>query len=137
VEQYNTPQDLKTQQLGPFDLEISRNLPPNRVTDEKAPVTLLVPDHPVLNTPNKITAADFDGWVQERGLNFPAQWDAQNYTAILACSDAGEKPLTSGLLVVHYGNGWFVYTGLSFFRQLPAGVPGAYRLCANLISLGK
>ena len=137
VEQYNTPQDLKTQQLGPYDLEISRNLPANRVTDEKAPVTLLVPDHPVLNTPNKITAADFDGWVQERGLNFPAQWDAQHYTAILACSDAGEKPLTSGLLVVHYGKGWFVYTGLSFFRQLPAGVPGAYRLFANLISLGK
>jgi hypothetical protein len=137
VEQYNTPNDLKTTQLGPYDLALSRNLPANRVTDEKAPVTLLAPDHPVLTGPNRITQADFDGWVQERGLNFPSEWDADHYTSILACSDAGEAPLKSGLLVAQVGKGYFVYTGLSFFRQLPAGVPGAYRLFANLISLGK
>ena len=87
--------------------------------------------------PNHITAADFDGWVQERGLNFPREWDHDHFTALLACSDPGEEPLTSGLLVAHDGKGYFVYTGLSFFRQLPAGVPGAYRLFANLVSLGK
>jgi LmbE family N-acetylglucosaminyl deacetylase len=135
VEQYNTPQGLKTPRLGPYELQISPNLPPNRVTDETAPVTLLAPDHPAVTTPNRLTAADFDGWVQERGLNFPAVWDETHYTPILACSDAGEAPLKSGLLVTQYGKGWFVYTGLSFFRQLPAGVPGAYRLFANLVSL--
>jgi LmbE family N-acetylglucosaminyl deacetylase len=137
IEQYNTPGGLQTTTLGPYDLELSRDLPHNRVTDESAPVTLLAPDHPALTGPNRITSADFDGWVQERGLNFPSQWDADHYTSILACSDAGEAPLKSGLLIAHDGKGYFVYTGLSFFRQLPAGVPGAYRLFANLISLGK
>ena len=98
---------------------------------------VLAPDHPAFHTPNAITAADFDGWVQERGLDFPSEWDSQHLTALLACSDRGEAPLKSGLLVGKYGNGYFVYTGLSFFRQLPAGVPGAYRLFANLVSLGK
>ena len=96
-----------------------------------------MPDHPAFNVPNKITAADFDGWVQERGLNFPSEWDKDHWTSLLACSDPGEAPLTSGLLVANHGKGYFVYTGLSFFRQLPAGVPGAYRLFANLLSLGK
>jgi LmbE family N-acetylglucosaminyl deacetylase len=137
VEQYNTPNGLRTPQLGPFPITLSGDLPGHRVTNEKSPVTLLVPDHPAFNTPNKIVPADFDGWVQERGLNFPDQWDRQNYTALLACSDPGEAPLTSGLLVAHVGKGYFVYTGISFFRQLPAGVPGAYRLFANLVSLGK
>ena len=108
----------------------------DRVTDETAPVTFLAPDHPVLNTPNKITSADFDGWVQERGIYFPNQWD-DHFTPILACNDPGESPLKGGLLVAQYGKGYFVYTGLVFFRELPAGVPGAYRLFANLISLGK
>lgn len=137
VVQYNTPNELKVSRLAPFDLELSRDLPHNRVTNEKAPVTLLAPDHPAFNTPNKITPADFDGWVQERGLNFPSQWDHEHFTALLACSDPGEAPLASGLLVANCGQGHFVYTGLSFFRQLPAGVPGAYRLFANLVSLGK
>jgi hypothetical protein len=89
-----------------------------------------------LTTPNRITQADFDGWVQERGLYFPGEWGDQ-FTPILACNDPGETPLKGGLLVARYGQGYFVYTGLAWFRQLPAGVPGAYRLFANLVSLGK
>jgi LmbE family N-acetylglucosaminyl deacetylase len=137
IVQYNTPSRSATPQLGPFDIKLSGDLPHNRVTNENAPVTLLVPDHPAFNTPNKIVPADFDGWVQERGLNFPSEWDKTHYTALLSCSDPGEAPLTSGLLVAHYGQGYFVYTGISWFRQLPAGVPGAFRLFANLVSLGK
>jgi LmbE family N-acetylglucosaminyl deacetylase len=132
VAQYNRPDGLKTSKLAPFDLHLSGD----RVTDETAPVTFLAPQHPVLNTPNKITSADFDGWIQERGIYFPNQWD-EHFTPILACSDPGEPPLKGGLLVAQYGKGCFVYTGLVFFRELPAGVPGAYRLFANLISLGK
>ncbi len=133
IEQYNRPgNDLKTDQLAPYSLRLSGD----RVTDENAPMTFLAPDHPVLNTPNKITQADFEGWVQERGIYFPNQWD-EHFTPILACNDPGESPLKGGLLVAQYGKGWFVYTGLVFFRELPAGVPGAYRLFANLISLGK
>jgi hypothetical protein len=137
VEQYNTPNTLKTQELAPYELKLDRSLPRFRVTDEKAPVTILAPDHPVLNAPNRIAPADFDGWVQERGLDFASEWDTAHFTPILACSDAGEAPLKGGLLVAQYGRGYFVYTGLSFFRQLPAGVPGAYRLFANLVSLGR
>jgi LmbE family N-acetylglucosaminyl deacetylase len=137
IEQYNTPTGLKTTTLAPYDLKLSRDLPHNRVTDENAPITLLVPDHPIFNTPNKITAADFNGWVQERGLNFASEWDTTHLTPLIACNDIGEAPLKGGLLVAQYGKGYFVYTGLSWFRQLPAGVPGAYRLFANLISLGK
>lgn len=132
VAQYNRPDGLKTDRLAPYDLKIA-NL---RVTDETAAVTLLAPDHPVLNTPNKITSADFAGWVQERGIYFPSEWST-NFTPILACHDPGEEPLKGSLLVAKYGQGYFVYTGLVFFRQLPAGVPGAYRLFANLVSLGK
>jgi hypothetical protein len=132
VEQYNRPDNLKTDKLTPYDLRLSGE----RVTDENAPVTFLAPDHPVLNTPNKITKVDFEGWVQERGLYFPSQCD-EHFTPILACNDPGESPLNGGLLVAQYGRGYFVYTSLVFFRQLPAGVPGAYRLFANLVSLGK
>jgi hypothetical protein len=132
IEQYNNPNGLQTNQLAPFQLRLSQE----RVTDETAAVTLLAPDHPVLTTPNKITSADFEGWVQERGLYFPNQWD-EHFTPILACSDPGEAPLRGGLLVAKLGKGYFVYTGLAWFRQLPAGVPGAYRLFANLVSLGK
>jgi LmbE family N-acetylglucosaminyl deacetylase len=137
VEQYNTPGGLQTDQLAPFPLKLSRDLPRYRVTDENAPVALLVPGHPAFNVPNRIGPADFDGWVQERGLDFASEWDAGNLTALVACNDVGEPPLKGGLLVARYGRGYFVYTGLSFFRQLPAGVPGAYRLFANLVSLGK
>ncbi len=138
IEQYNRPgRELKTTQLGPYPLSIEGPAPRLRVTDENAPVTFLAPGHPVLNTPNKISAADFAGWVQERGTYFPSSWDEAHYTAVLAMNDPGEAPLKGSLLVAPCGRGWFVYTGLVFFRQLPAGVPGAYRLFANLISLGK
>ena len=131
IEQYNRPNDLKTSKLAPFDLRLSND----RVTDETAAMTFLVPEHPALTTPNKITSADFEGWVQERGIYFPNQWD-EHFTPLLACNDPGESPLKGGLLVAQYGRGYFVYTGLAWFRQLPAGVPGAYRLFANLVSLG-
>jgi len=132
VAQYNTLDRLSETWLAPFVLHLSRD----RVTDEHAPVTILAPGHPVLTTPNQITPADFDGWVQERGLYFPDRWD-ERFTPILACSDPGEAPLKGGLLVARHGNGYFVYTSLAWFRQLPEGVPGAYRLFANLVSLGK
>ena len=102
-----------------------------------APVTVLAPEHPALTTPNRIGKADFDGWVQERGAYFPSTWDKEHYQPIFAMSDPGEAPLQSSLLVARHGKGYYVYTGLAFFRQLPAGVPGAYRLFANLVSLGK
>ena len=135
VAQYNRPNGLDKSPLGPYPLSIQGNAPQLRVTDETAPVTFLAPDHPALNTPNKITAADFAGWIQERGAYFPSSWDQTHYTSILAMNDLGEAPLRSSLLVARHGKGYFVYTGLSFFRQLPAGVPGAYRLFANLISM--
>ncbi len=133
IEQYNRPSnDFKPDEFAPYRLRLSNE----RVTDETAAVTFLAPDHPVLNTPNKITSADFDGWIQERGIYFPNQWD-EHFTPILACSDPGESPLKGSLLVAPYGEGYVVYTGLVFFRELPAGVPGAYRLFANIVSLGK
>jgi len=132
VAQYNTLDGLLPGWLAPFRLRLSRD----RVTDEHAPVTILAPEHPVLTTPNRITAADFEGWVQERGLYVPDQWD-ERFTPILASGDAGEPPLKGGLLVARHGKGYFVYTSLAWFRQLPEAVPGAYRLFANLASLGK
>ena len=132
VAQYNTLAELKTDQLGPYPLEISRD----RVTDENAEVRILAPDHPLMTTPNKITSKDFEGWVQERGLYFPKKWDPA-WTAILSSNDSKEKPLDGGLLVAKSGKGFFIYTSYSWFRQLPAGVPGAYRLVANMLSLGK
>jgi LmbE family N-acetylglucosaminyl deacetylase len=131
---YNRPTQRgpSVMQLAPYTLAISGE----RVTDETAEMTLLVPDHPVFNTPNKIVPADFDGWVQERGAYFASQWDP-HFTPLLACHDPGEQPLKGSLLVAQCGQGWFVYTALSWFRQLPDGVPGAYRLFANLVSLGK
>ena len=137
VEQYNTPGGLKSQELAPYDLKLSRDLPRFRVTDEDSAVTLLVPDHPAFRAPNRIGSDDFTGWVQERGLDFASEWDGAHLVPLITCSDPGEAPLRGGLLVARYGKGYFVYTGLSFFRQLPAGVPGAYRLFANLVSLGK
>jgi hypothetical protein len=132
IMQYNRPEGLKANFLAPFDLTLSGQ----RVTNENAPVTVLAAEHPALNVPNKITGADFEGWVQERGVYFPTQWD-ERFTPLLASGDPGEEPLKGGLLVAGHGRGHFVYTGLAFFRQLPAGVPGAYRLFANLVSLGK
>ena len=129
--QYNTTNDLLT-----GDLPVAFNLSRGRVTNEASPVQLVAPDHPMLTTPNRITSADFDDWVQERGLYFAGDWD-ERFVPILAMSDPGEAPLEGSLLVAPHGEGYVVYTGLSFFRQLPAGVPGAFRLFANLISLGK
>ena len=99
-------------------------------------MTFLAPDNPVLNTPNKITAADFDNWVQERSIYLPDQWDS-HFVQVLGAADPGESPPNSALLVADDGKGHWVYTSLVFFRQLPAGNPGAYRLFANLLSLGK
>lgn len=132
VAQYNRPNNLDDVKIAPYDLHLSGD----RVTDETAPVTFLAPGNPVLNIPNKITEADFNDWIQERGIYFPDRWD-ERFTPVLACHDPGEEPLKGSLLVAQCGKGYFVYTGLVFFRELPAGVPGAYRLFANLVSLGK
>ena len=131
VVQYNTSQDLVTEELGPFPLKLSRD----RVTVEEAPVTIATPDHPLLLAPNRIGPADFAGWVQERGLYFPGSWDSRYQTPI-ATNDPGEPAKPGALLFARHGKGAYVYTGLAFFRQLPAGVPGAYRLFANLVSAG-
>ena len=108
----------------------------NRVTDEKATVNFLLPEHAVLNYPNKITAKDFDNWVQERGIYFADQADAA-YEMPLGMADPNEKEQKGSLIIASHGKGKFVYTGLVFFRELPAGVPGAYRLLANIIALNK
>jgi hypothetical protein len=132
IVQYNTNNNLGNvkSRIGPFPFNISRN----RVTDERAPVVFLQPDHPVLNTPNKITLADFEGWIQERGIYFADALD-QHYAAPLGMSDNGEQQQKGSLIIADHGKGKFVYTGLVFFRELPAGVPGAYRLMANIIAL--
>jgi hypothetical protein len=109
--------------------------PHGRVTDENAPVRMLDPTHPVFTAPNRITESDWAGWVQERGLYFAETWDPA-YTPLLETGDPGETPLRGGLLVARHGAGTYVYTGLAFFRQFPEGVPGAYRLFANLLALG-
>ncbi len=132
IVQYNNSYRLVNEHFAPFDLHLSHD----RVTVEQAEVQILQPDHQVVNYPNKITSRDFEGWVQERGLYFPDQWSDQ-YTPIFSCHDPGEEPLKGALLVAKYGKGYYAYTGFSFFRELPAGVPGAYRLFANLIALGK
>ena len=129
VVQYNVGRELVTDQLGPLPFKLSRD----RVTEENAAVELTAPDHPLLTTPNRIAAADFDGWVQERGLYFPSEWDA-GYQTVIATHDAGEKPLAGAILFARHGKGAYVHTSLAFFRQLPAGVPGAIRLFANLLA---
>lgn len=120
--------------FAPYPLRIS--FPHDRVTDETAPVTILQPDHPAFGVPHRIGRRDWDGWPQERGLYFAGSWD-EAYVPLLELSDPGMPPLRGGLLVARYGRGTYVYTGLSFFRALPAGVPGAYRLFLNLLALGR
>jgi LmbE family N-acetylglucosaminyl deacetylase len=120
--------------FAPFTLDIAR--PHDRITDETAAVTLLDPAHPVFHTPNEIGPEDWNGWVQERGLYFAHTWDP-SYVPLLSMADPGGPPLKGGLLIAPLGKGHYVYTGLAFFRQLPAGVPGAYRLFANLLALKK
>ncbi|MCP3141500.1 PIG-L family deacetylase [Pyxidicoccus xibeiensis] len=131
VVQYNTNSRVGplTTFVGPHPLEIGRE----RVTDETAAMTPVTPNDPLLRAPNALTAADFEGWVQERGLYFASKWD-ERYRPVFAMSDPGEAPLQGSLLVTRHGKGTFAYTGLAFFRQLPAGVPGAYRLLANVLA---
>lgn len=132
IVQYNTLDDLVSKEMAPFPLKISRD----RVTEEDAEVRFLAPNHPVLNYPNKITVDDFKGWKQEQGLYYPSEWD-NAFTPILSANDTGEKPKDGALLIAKYGKGNYIYTGLSFFRELPEGVSGAFRLMANMIAIGK
>jgi len=131
VVQYNStnPQPLLVDVPGPYPFKVSTD----RVTVEEAPVRFVHPDSPLLNLPNKITQADFSGWVQERGLNFVRDWDPQ-YQTVLASNDPGEPEKEGGELYAHYGKGTFIYTSYAWFRQLPAGVPGAYKMFVNLVS---
>ena len=132
--QYNTAgrRDTAFKDLAPYPLKISRN----RITNEDSEVKILARDHSVINFPNTITDQDFEGWVQERGLYFPGEWDPK-FTPVLQMKDKGETPTNGALLVAPYGEGNYIYTGISFFRELPAGVPGAYKLFANILSIGK
>lgn len=134
IVQYNTSNQLGSvrAKIAPYDFTISRN----RITDEKAAVTLLNPGHPVFNYPNKITPDDFKNWIQERSIYHATDWD-KNFEPLLSMSDPGEQPDKGSLIVAKYGKGYFTYTGLVFFRELPAGVPGAYRLLANIIALNQ
>lgn len=132
VVQYATSRETVTDAIGPFPLTLSRD----RVTDEAAAVELLDPGHSLLRIPHRISAADFGGWIQERGLYHAGTWDPR-YTPLLSMADPGEKPTHGALLAARHGKGTYVYTGLSFFRQLPAGVPGAIRLFVNLLGGGR
>ncbi|SFH28878.1 PIG-L family deacetylase [Pedobacter insulae] len=127
--QYNVSNGLKTQNIGPYPFKLANK----RVTEEDAKVSFHSPEHPALNYPNKISQRDFEGWVQERGLYFPTEIDSK-YSKILNMNDTGEPASDGSLIIADYGKGKFVYTSLVFFRELPAGVPGAYRLFANLLA---
>ena len=130
--QYNNNNGLVTKQIGPYPFKVVNE----RVTDENAKITVIDPNNPILNYPNKISQADFDGWIQERGLYFTNDADPQ-YQRVLKMADPGESPKDGSLITTQYGKGRFIYTSLAFFRQLPAGVPGAYRLFINMISKPK
>jgi hypothetical protein len=129
IVQYVTRQRNESENLGPYPFNVSRD----RVTVETAPVEFLDRSHSILNTPNTITEEDFNDWVQERGLYFADQWD-DRYQAVISSRDPGESAKKGGLLFTRFGKGVFIYNAYSLFRQLPAGVPGAYRLLVNLIS---
>jgi len=129
VVQYNTNGGLLLDSPGPYPFKVSNE----RVTVEEAPVTFLKPGHPLLNEPNKITPRDFEGWVQERGLYFTTDWDPK-YETVISSHDPNESDKPGGELYARYGKGVFVYTSYDWFRELPAGVPGAYRLFANIVS---
>jgi hypothetical protein len=129
IVQYNTLDDFVAKDIAPFPLKISRD----RVTEEDAEVRFLAPAHPLLNHPNKITSDDFVGWKQEQGLYYPSEWD-KAFTPVISSNDKGETPKNGAVLVARHGKGSYIYTGLSFFRELPEGVPGAFRLIANMIS---
>jgi hypothetical protein len=135
IVQYNTSNQIGPvrAKISPYNFDISRT----RITDENAAVTFLRPEHPVMNFPNKITQDDFKGWIQERSIYHAAGYDTTKFQTIFSMNDPGEKPDAGSLVIAKYGKGWFTYTGLVFFRELPAGVPGAYRLLANIIALNK
>ncbi len=133
VMQYNTTQDMATTKLGPYPFTLASD---QRVTEEDAAVTFPDPKNKILNYPNKITDADFAGWVQERGLYFASKWD-DKYTPLFSMHDAGEQPLNGGTLYAKVGKGNYIYTSLSFSRQLPVGNKGAIRLLMNMLSAGK
>jgi LmbE family N-acetylglucosaminyl deacetylase len=130
IVQYQTPEFDNN--YGPYAYEMGRR--PEEVSEEDATVTMLQPDHPVFNSPNKITAADFDGWFEQRGSKFWNSWD-HRYVPLLECHDAGQSPQEGGMLLARHGAGVYVYSAYAWYRQLPQGVPGAYRLFANLLSL--
>jgi hypothetical protein len=134
IVQYNTSSNIGPvrAKIGPYPFNISRT----RVTDENATVNFLQPEHPVLNFPNKITQEDFKGWIQERSIYHASDLD-KKFETIFSMNDPGEKTDEGSLVIAKYGKGYFTYTGIVFFRELPAGVPGAYRLLANLIALNK
>jgi hypothetical protein len=136
IVQYNTYHGMVVDQVGPYPMHKPKQRRNNRVTDEFAMTKILDDKHDIFNVPNKVNIEDFENWVQERGLYFPDTWD-KNYTPLLRWADPDEQPLDGALLVADYGKGKFVYTGISFFRQLPAGVPGAYKLWANILSYGR
>jgi hypothetical protein len=132
IVQYNK-QEFVNGNFAPYPVKMTRG---DRVTDERAPITILEPQHALFTTPNKITDADWQGWVQERGLYFLSDWDAK-YTPLLASSDDPGAPLKGGQLIAEYGKGTYIFTAYAWFRQFPAGVPGAYRLFANMVSYAK
>ena len=134
IVQYNTSNFISNvkSKIGPYNFSITRN----RVTDENATVTLLKPDHPVFNFPNRITNDDFKGWIQERSIYHGSDTSGK-FEKLIGMADPGEKSDDGSLIVAKYGKGYFTYTGIVFFRELPAGVPGAYRLLANLIALNR
>jgi hypothetical protein len=134
IVQYNTSNNIGPvrAKIGPYNFNISRT----RITDENAPVRFIKPGHPVLQFPNRITQDDFKGWVQERSIYHAAGFD-NKFETILSMQDPGEKEDDGSLIIAKHGKGYFTYTGLVFFRELPAAVPGAYRLLANLIALNQ
>mgnify|MGYP001794188454 CR=1 FL=1 len=132
LHQYNVNGGLLTNEIAPYDIHLTSN----RISEEDAKLKFLVPESPVFNVPNKITQSDMENWVQERGLYFADSWHT-NFTPLLEGNDTGESPQKGMLLVADYGKGKYVYTGLSFFRELPAGVPGAYKLFMNILAVGK
>ena len=132
IVQYSRTYNMVTKDIGPYPFRISHD----RVTVEQAPVTFLAKDNPVLNFPNKITQKDFDGWIQERGLYFADKWDPR-YQPVISSHDPGETPKEGGFLYTKYGKGIFIYSAYDWFRELPAGVMGAYRIFANMLSAGK
>jgi hypothetical protein len=138
VVQYNTLEGgpfggdpAKLDRIGPYPVKISRD----RITAEDAAMNPVTADHPLLMAPNRITAADYEGWVQERGLYYASEWDPR-YQPVWESADPGEKPTRGGTLYARYGNGVYIFTPLSWFRQLPAGVAGAHRIFANIVSAG-